>query len=79
VSHTAGIVEDTPNARGVVTWVLITWVSSVFGVVLTVWRGDWLSALYAANAAVCAAGWGLSAARWAEWRAIAEAERKWET
>jgi hypothetical protein len=68
--------EDVPNARGVVVWVLGTWLTSVVGVVLCLWRGDWLPAVYAANAAICAAGWALSASRWAEWRAAAEAMRE---
>ena len=67
--------EDVPKVRGVVGWVLFTWVTCVVGVVLTAATGNWLAALYAVNAAICAAGWWLSAARWAEWRAVAEAER----
>lgn len=73
MTHTPRGAEDVPNYRGVVGWCLFTWLSAVVGVVLMLWAGNWVAALYAVNAAVCAAGWWLSASRWAEWRAAAEA------
>lgn len=64
---------DVPNVRGVVGWVLFTWLTAVVGVVLSVTAGNWVAAGYAVNSAVCAAGWWQAASRWAEWRATAEA------
>lgn len=75
MTHVAGYGDGVPNVRGVVGWVLLTWLSSVVGVVLLLFAGNWPAALYAVNASICAAGWFLSSARWAELRALLEAER----
>lgn len=63
---------DVPNVRGIVWACVVMWLTSAAGVVLSVWRGDWIAAVYAVSAAVCAAGWWQAAERWATWRAAAE-------
>jgi len=62
------IADVGPNVRGVVWWVLGTWLSCVFGVVLFVYAGNWAAAAYAVNSAICAAGWYLAASQWAAWK-----------
>lgn len=60
--------EDVPNMRAIVGWCLVTWLVAAAGVAVSILVGDWLAAVYAANAAICAAGWWHASSRWAEWR-----------
>lgn len=63
--------DRPPNPRRVITWCILTWVSSTVGVVTSAVSGNWPAALFALNAAILAAGWWLACSRWAAWQALA--------
>lgn len=57
--------------RSAAVWILLTWATSVVGVVVSVWLGDWAAVAYALNAAVCAAGWLMQTRRAEYWETYA--------
>ena len=67
--------------RKIVICCVLTWINSVVGCVIGIVTRDWGTALWAFNAAFCAAGWWVAAKHWAAWsmlaqQALAELERR---
>jgi hypothetical protein len=60
-----------PNMRALTIACAVTWLSAVVGVVVGLTTRNWGMAIYAINAALCAAGWLIAAIRWAQYQLAA--------
>lgn len=50
---------------------VLTWINSVIGCTIGLLTRDWGAALWAFNAAFCAAGWWVATKHWAMWQVVA--------
>lgn len=62
---------EPPSLRKAMWGAAVCWLACAVGVVLALYRGDWLTVIYAMVASAIAASWLLAIRQWVAWRAVA--------
>jgi len=64
--------HNPPDLRWTLVCTIIAWLSACLGLATALYTQEWLTAIWAVQAVILAAGWWMAVRQWWTWRGAAE-------